>query len=213
MVVMFLTAIAAGPVLLLLVLNLAANQAEKARELRLPVAGREHAPALIAFLERQQVAVVPAAAGFEDRIRGGELDVVLEIDPAFGAGGSGQGQSRSECHLHVEVARATGHARRSSAPSCCARSAANGDADASCCAASPQKSACPFVIDARDLATPPTGLTSCPLPGGIVHGLSPAVMRRRRSSAERRRRRRDARALKNNCNLNLSLSTRAHRGK
>jgi len=85
MLVMFLTAIAAGPVLLLLVLNLAASQAEKARELRLPVAGREHAPALIAFLERQQVTILPAPGGFEERIRKGELDVVLDIDAAFGA--------------------------------------------------------------------------------------------------------------------------------
>lgn len=85
MVVMFLTAIFAGPILLLLVLNLAASQAQKARELRLPVAGREHAPALVAFLERQQVTIVPAPDGFEDKVRGGELDVVLEIDSAFGA--------------------------------------------------------------------------------------------------------------------------------
>jgi sodium transport system permease protein len=85
MLVMFMTAIAAGPVLLLLVLNLAANQAEKARELRLPVIGREHAPALVAFLERQQVSIVPAPAGFEEKVRDGELDVVLEIDAAFGA--------------------------------------------------------------------------------------------------------------------------------
>jgi len=85
MLVMFLTAIAAGPILLLLVLNLAASQAEKARELRLPVAGREHAPALIAFLERQQVTILPAPGGFEERIRKGELDVVLDIDAAFGA--------------------------------------------------------------------------------------------------------------------------------
>ncbi len=83
--VMFMTAIAAGPVLLLLVLNLAANQAEKARELRLPIAGREHAPALAAFLERQQVTLVPAPANFEEKVRGGELDVVLDIDAAFDA--------------------------------------------------------------------------------------------------------------------------------
>jgi sodium transport system permease protein len=85
MIVMFMTAIAAGPLLLLLVLNLAANQAAKARELRLPVVGREHAPALVAFLERQQVTLVPAPADFEDGVRVGELDVVLDIDAAFGA--------------------------------------------------------------------------------------------------------------------------------
>ncbi len=78
------TAIAAGPILLVLMLNLIASQADKARDLRLPVAGREHAPALIAFLERQQVTLTPAPPGFEQRIRDGVLDVVLEIDPAFG---------------------------------------------------------------------------------------------------------------------------------
>jgi len=83
LVVTFITAIAAGPLLMLLVLNLAATQAEKARELSLPVVGREHAPALIAFLERQQVTLPVAPAGYEDAIRGGTLDVVLEIDASF----------------------------------------------------------------------------------------------------------------------------------
>jgi sodium transport system permease protein len=83
--VMLLTAVAAGPIMMLLVLNLAASQAEKARDLRLPVIGREHAPALIAFLERQQVVLESAAPDFEQKIRSGDLDVVLEIDPAFGA--------------------------------------------------------------------------------------------------------------------------------
>src|SRR5260221_4368991 len=82
---MVLTALAAGPVLMLLVLNLIANQAERAREIRLPVAGREHAPALIAFLERQQVTLVPAPADYEQKVRDGDLDVVLDIDPTFAA--------------------------------------------------------------------------------------------------------------------------------
>jgi len=85
MLVTLVTAIAAGPVLMLLVLNLVARQADRARELTLPVAGREHAPALIAFLERQQVGITPAPADFEERIRGGDLDVVLEIDAGFEA--------------------------------------------------------------------------------------------------------------------------------
>lgn len=85
MLVTLVTAIAAGPVLMLLVLNLVARQADKVRELSLPVAGREHAPALVAFLERQQVTLVPAPANFEERIRTGDLDVVLEVDPGFAA--------------------------------------------------------------------------------------------------------------------------------
>jgi sodium transport system permease protein len=84
MLVTLVTAIGVGPILMLLVLNLAVSQAEKARELKLPVAGREHAPALIAFLERQQVALTPAPADYEQQIRSGELDVVLDVDSAFG---------------------------------------------------------------------------------------------------------------------------------
>jgi sodium transport system permease protein len=81
--VTLVTAVVAGPVLMLLVLNLVARQADKARELSLPVAGLERAPAIKAFLERQQVTLTSAPAEFEDRIRNGDLDVVLEIDAAF----------------------------------------------------------------------------------------------------------------------------------
>jgi sodium transport system permease protein len=83
MMVTLLTAIAAGPLFLTLILNMAANQAERARELKLAVAGAAHAPALIAFLERSQIAVQPAPADYEAKIRAGELDVALVIDEAF----------------------------------------------------------------------------------------------------------------------------------
>ncbi|MGH8852200.1 MAG: ABC transporter permease [Casimicrobiaceae bacterium] len=85
MLVTLLTAIAAGPIFLALILNMAANQAAKARELRLPVLGAGNAPALVAFLERQQVVIVPAPDDFEARIRSGDLDVVLAIDATFEA--------------------------------------------------------------------------------------------------------------------------------
>jgi sodium transport system permease protein len=80
-----LTALAAGPILMLLVLNLIASQADRARDIRLHVVGREYAPALVAFLERQQVTLVAAPADYEQKIRDGDLDVVLDIDPAFAA--------------------------------------------------------------------------------------------------------------------------------
>jgi len=83
MLLTLLMATAAGPVFLALILNMAANQAERARELKLPVDGAGNAPALIAFLERQQVAIVPAPADYEARIRNGDLDVVLSIDAEF----------------------------------------------------------------------------------------------------------------------------------
>ncbi|HEY7903380.1 MAG: ABC transporter permease [Burkholderiales bacterium] len=85
MLVTLLTAIAAGPIFLALILNMAATQAEKARELKLPVLGAGNAPALIAFLERQQVVIVPAPEDYQTRIKSGDLDVVLAIDAAFEA--------------------------------------------------------------------------------------------------------------------------------
>jgi sodium transport system permease protein len=85
MLVTLLTAIAAGPVFLVLIFNMTANQADKARELKLPVVGRENAPALIAFLERAQVVLQPAPPDYESKIRAGDLDLALWIDPAFEA--------------------------------------------------------------------------------------------------------------------------------
>jgi len=85
MLVIFVTAVIAGPLLLVMVINLVANQIDRSRELKLPVVGMEHAPALAAFLERQQVTLTPAPADYEAKIRAGDLDVVLEVDPAFAA--------------------------------------------------------------------------------------------------------------------------------
>jgi sodium transport system permease protein len=78
------TAALAGPIMLMLIFNLMARQAERARDLELPVQGAEHAPALIAFLEREQVRVRAAPADFESQLRAGELDVVLVVEPDFG---------------------------------------------------------------------------------------------------------------------------------
>jgi len=83
MLVTLATAALAGPIFLVLIFNMMAQQSERARDLVLPVQGAEHASALIAFLEREQVKVVPAPADFEARIRAGELAVVLVVDPRF----------------------------------------------------------------------------------------------------------------------------------
>ena len=81
--VIFLTAIAAGPLLLMLVMNLAASQIEGRRDITLPASGLEQAPALAAFLERQQVKIVQAPADAERLIREGTLDIALEVDADF----------------------------------------------------------------------------------------------------------------------------------
>ena len=72
-----------GPAFLVLMLYVVAAQSGKSRDLVLPVAGAEHAPALIAFLVRQQVVVRSAPADFEARVRDGDLDVVLDVDAKF----------------------------------------------------------------------------------------------------------------------------------
>jgi sodium transport system permease protein len=77
------TAALAGPIFLMLIFNMIARQADRAREITLPVQGAAHAPALIAFLERQQVNVVPAPDDYEAKIRAGDLDVAMIVDPAF----------------------------------------------------------------------------------------------------------------------------------
>ena len=82
-VVTLMSSILAGPIFLLLVFNLMANQAERARTLTLPVQGAQHAPAVVAFLERQQVKITQAPADYEAQIRRGDLDVVLIVDDAF----------------------------------------------------------------------------------------------------------------------------------
>jgi len=92
MLVVLVTAVAAGPLLLLLVLNLIASQLDRSRELTLPVAGIEHAPALAAFLLRQQVAIVPAPVDYERKLRDGDLDVVVEVDKDF-AGDAAAGRA------------------------------------------------------------------------------------------------------------------------
>ena len=84
-VVTLVSAILAGPILLLLIFNLIASQAERARDLALPIVGAEYAPAIVAFFERAQVRVSAAPADYEAGIRRGDLDVVLVIDERFAA--------------------------------------------------------------------------------------------------------------------------------
>jgi sodium transport system permease protein len=85
MLITLLPALVAGPLVLMLMFTVIANQLDKARELKLPTVGRERAPALVAFLERQQVALSVAPDDYEAKIRGGEVDVVLVIDQKFEA--------------------------------------------------------------------------------------------------------------------------------
>jgi sodium transport system permease protein len=83
LMVTLLPALIAGPLILLLMFSMLSSQLSKVRELQLPTVGREHAPALVAFLERQQVTLVSAPSDHDAKVRAGELDVVLVIDANF----------------------------------------------------------------------------------------------------------------------------------
>ena len=83
LLVSLLTAAAAGPIFLILIFNLIAKQADRARELTLPAIGMSSAPALQAYLVRNQVTLSEAPADHEAKIRAGEIDVVLVVDPDF----------------------------------------------------------------------------------------------------------------------------------
>jgi sodium transport system permease protein len=72
-----------GPLFLMLIFNLIATQSERAQTLTLAVQGNVHAPALIAFLERQQVTLKPLSDDYENRIRRGDIDVALIIPETF----------------------------------------------------------------------------------------------------------------------------------
>ena len=78
-----LSSVLGGPLFLVLMLNFLASQADRARDITLPVKGAENAPALIAFLEAQQVKITPAPEDYEAKVRHGDLDVALVVDPAF----------------------------------------------------------------------------------------------------------------------------------
>ncbi|MBE7523569.1 MAG: ABC transporter permease [Burkholderiales bacterium] len=82
-VVTLLSAALAGPLFLALIFNMIAGQGERARTLVLPVDGAERAPALVAFLEREGVTIAPMPADAANRIRAGDLDVAMAIDPSF----------------------------------------------------------------------------------------------------------------------------------
>ncbi|MDR0771051.1 MAG: ABC transporter permease [Burkholderiales bacterium] len=74
-----------GPLFLMLIFNLVAMQSERAQTPALAVQGGAHAPALIAFLERQHVLLTPLPDDYENQIRRGRIDIALIIPDTFSA--------------------------------------------------------------------------------------------------------------------------------
>src|SRR5689334_2152179 len=60
-----------GPLVLMLLFKLISTEIDRADQVTLPVIGAQHAPALIAFLERERVRIEPPPEDFEKRVRSG----------------------------------------------------------------------------------------------------------------------------------------------
>jgi sodium transport system permease protein len=76
-----------GPIVLTAAFSLVSREARstEADGVRLPVVGREHAPALVAFLSEGRITIVDPPPDPEAAVRGGQAEAVLVIPPEFGA--------------------------------------------------------------------------------------------------------------------------------
>ena len=79
----FLASVLMGPVTLVLVAQYVSGLEEKAKVLKVRLSGREHAPALVNFFQRNDVEIEEAPANYEERVREGALDAVIVIPPDF----------------------------------------------------------------------------------------------------------------------------------
>ena len=79
----FVASIVSGPLMLLLMAQWISSIEEKASVLKVRMLGREHAPALVNFLQRADVQIETAPPDYEARIREGRLDAVIVIPPDF----------------------------------------------------------------------------------------------------------------------------------
>ena len=68
-----------GPLILAVMLTLMASWYREDKPLELPVVGREHAPSLMAFLERYGAKLSEAPKDYEALIQAGKLDAVLVV--------------------------------------------------------------------------------------------------------------------------------------
>ena len=73
-----------GPAVIVLMVHFIAERQRRAEEIRIPIVGAEHAPALIAWLQSQGgVETTPGPADPERAVRDGEEPVVVVIDKEF----------------------------------------------------------------------------------------------------------------------------------
>ena len=75
-----------GPVLIGFMMNRVADRQREAEDVRIPIVGREYAPALVAWLGQQSgVEITGSVTDAEQSVRDGEQDVALIISPEFSA--------------------------------------------------------------------------------------------------------------------------------
>lgn len=79
----FIASIVSGPVTLVLVANYISGLEEKAATHTVRIAGQEHAPALVNFLQRNDVQIIAAPADYQARVRDGRLDAVIVVPDDF----------------------------------------------------------------------------------------------------------------------------------
>jgi sodium transport system permease protein len=82
-IMIFIASVLMGPVTLVLVAQYVSGLEEKAKVLKVRLSGREHAPALVNFFQRNDVEIEEAPANYEARVREGQLDAVIVIPPDF----------------------------------------------------------------------------------------------------------------------------------
>ena len=72
-----------GPLTLVLMAQYISGLEEKSRTLKVRMVGQQHAPALVNFLMRSDVAIEAAPADYEKRVREGRLDAVIVVPQNF----------------------------------------------------------------------------------------------------------------------------------
>ena len=72
-----------GPVMMMLLLSSAASSLREAEDLTLPVIGREHAPDLVAYLQKNDIQIEDFTGDAKTEIQAKNVDVILEIPADF----------------------------------------------------------------------------------------------------------------------------------
>ena len=82
-IMVLVASILTGPVTLVLVAHFISGLEEKAAILKVRMLGQENAPALVNFLQRNDVEIESAPKDYEERIRAGKLDAVIVVPDDF----------------------------------------------------------------------------------------------------------------------------------